>query len=205
MPLLDADDQELLRLSDDGHLFLNLEEMQAIREHYRGLGREPTDAELETLAQTWSEHCVHKTLKSRIRLSRRRVIRSGSDWLPATEAGLEATRADLREPAVGYHRPSDARDWTSDWCLSVFEDNAGIIEFDERYGVAFKVETHNHPSALEPYGGAATGIGGCIRDILGCGLGARADRQRPTCSVSPRSGLDPGARSDGVAPSAAAA
>ncbi len=59
------------------------------------------------------------------------------------------------------------------WCLSVFEDNAGIIEFDERYGIAFKVETHNHPSAIEPYGGSATGIGGVIRDIMGCGLGAK--------------------------------
>ena len=60
-----------------------------------------------------------------------------------------------------------------DWCLSVFVDNAGIIAFDDKYGVAFKVETHNHPSAIEPYGGAATGVGGCIRDIMGCGLGAK--------------------------------
>ena len=60
-----------------------------------------------------------------------------------------------------------------EWCLSVFVDNAGIVGFDEETAVCFKVETHNHPSALEPYGGAATGIGGCIRDVIGTGLAAR--------------------------------
>ena len=63
------------------------------------------------------------------------------------------------------------------WCISVFHDNAGIIEFepdvDEGWDLAFKVETHNHPSAIDPYGGAGTGIGGVIRDILGVGLGAK--------------------------------
>src|SRR5207249_1469871 len=54
-----------------------------------------------------------------------------------------------------------------DWCVSVFEDNAGVVKFDERYHVCFKVETHNHPSAIEPYGGANTGLGGVIRDALG--------------------------------------
>ena len=65
-----------------------------------------------------------------------------------------------------------------DWCVSVFEDNAGIVKFDDQYNVAFKVETHNRPSALEPYGGANTGIGGVIRDTLGTGLGAK-----PICST----------------------
>src|SRR6185437_6797952 len=59
------------------------------------------------------------------------------------------------------------------WCWSSFRDNAGVIALDDDWGVAFKVETHNHPSALEPYGGAGTGIGGVIRDILGVGLGAK--------------------------------
>ena len=67
---------------------------------------------------------------------------------------------------------------SDDWCVSVFEDNAGIIRFDEQHNVVFKVETHNHPSALEPYGGANTGIGGVIRDPLGTGLGAR-----PVCNT----------------------
>src|SRR5213078_1942092 len=58
-------------------------------------------------------------------------------------------------------------------CLSVFKDNAGVIAFDEQFGICFKVETHNHPSAIEPYGGSATGVGGCIRDILGTGLSAK--------------------------------
>lgn len=125
-------------------------EMQAIRAHYGELGREPTDVELETLAQTWSEHCVHKTFKARIRVEGRTI----DNLLRSTV--MRATR-ELNKP----------------WCLSVFEDNAGVIDFDGENAVCFKVETHNHPSAVEPYGGAATGLGGVVRDILGTGLGAR--------------------------------
>ena len=67
---------------------------------------------------------------------------------------------------------------SDDWCVSVFEDNAGVVRFDDEFNLAFKVETHNHPSALEPYGGANTGVGGVIRDIMGTGLGAK-----PICST----------------------
>ncbi|MCG3137937.1 MAG: Phosphoribosylformylglycinamidine synthase subunit PurL [Phycisphaerae bacterium] len=167
-----ADDDALLEFSRRAHLFLNLAEMQTIQNYFRQQQRNPTDLEIETLAQTWSEHCVHKTFKSRveyrgsgypeeIRLSDMQALES----LPQIERLYENLLADTIAAAT--------RELNHEWCLSVFKDNAGIISFDEQYGVAFKVETHNHPSALEPYGGAATGVGGVIRDILGCGLGAK--------------------------------
>jgi len=147
--LLSMDDNELMAVSQDG-LWLNLDEMKHIQSHFSKLGRNPTDIELETLAQTWSEHCVHKTFKSKIRLGQLTI----DNLLKSTI--MRATE-ELKKP----------------WCLSVFRDNAGVIDFDGRYAICFKVETHNHPSAVEPYGGAATGIGGVIRDPLGTGLGAK--------------------------------
>ncbi len=125
-------------------------EVEAIAGYFRKLGRNPTDAEIETLAQTWSEHCVHKTFRGRINCGDKII----DNLLKSTI--MKATK-ELDKP----------------WCLSVFEDNAGVIEFDENYALCFKVETHNHPSAVEPYGGAATGLGGVIRDILGTGLSAK--------------------------------
>ena len=153
-------DDELARLSRSAHLFLSLEEMRTIREHFVELGREPTDLEVETLAQTWSEHCVHKTLKSAIDYR-------GDDFGSGGHTEVHFDNL-LKETIVAATAKLDR-----DWCLSVFVDNAGVMAFDDEYGLAFKAETHNHPSAIEPYGGAATGIGGCIRDIMGCGLGAK--------------------------------
>jgi phosphoribosylformylglycinamidine synthase len=147
--LLSLDNDGLMELSKD-RLWLNLSEMRRIKDYFSRLGRNPTDVELETLAQTWSEHCIHKTFKSRIRLGQLVV----DNLLKST---VMRVTEDLQKP----------------WCFSVFRDNAGVIDFDGRYAICFKVETHNHPSALEPYGGAATGIGGVIRDILGTGLGAK--------------------------------
>jgi phosphoribosylformylglycinamidine synthase II len=147
--LLNMDDDGLMEVSKD-RLWLNLNEMRHIKDYFSELGRNPTDVELETLAQTWSEHCIHKTFKSRIRLGQLVV----DNLLKST---VMRVTEELKKP----------------WCLSVFRDNAGVIDFDGRYAVCFKVETHNHPSAVEPYGGAATGIGGVIRDILGTGLGAK--------------------------------
>jgi phosphoribosylformylglycinamidine synthase II len=147
--LLGLNDDGLMALSKD-RLWLNLSEMRCIKDYFSRLGRNPTDVELETLAQTWSEHCIHKTFKSRIRLGQLVV----DNLLKTT---VMRVTEELKRP----------------WCLSVFRDNAGVIDFDGRYAICFKVETHNHPSALEPYGGAATGIGGVIRDILGTGLGAK--------------------------------
>jgi len=150
----------LAELSRRAHLFLSVEELEGLREHYRRLKRDPTDLELETLAQTWSEHCAHKTLKSA-------VTYRGPGF--QTDEPVEVHYENLLADTIA----KVTRDLNRDWCLSVFEDNAGVIEFDKEFGLAVKVETHNHPSAIEPYGGAATGIGGCIRDIMGCGLGAK--------------------------------
>jgi len=146
----EADDAELERLSRDGQLFLNLREMQAIRDHFTALGRDPTDVELETIAQTWSEHCMHKTLKGLINYNGQLI----DNLLATTVARV-------------------TNELNKDWCVSVFVDNAGVIDFEEGWCVTFKVETHNHPSAIEPYGGSETGIGGVIRDTLGTGLGAK--------------------------------
>jgi phosphoribosylformylglycinamidine synthase len=154
VPLRDATDDDLVRISKDGALSLSLLEMQAIRAFFREEGREPTDAELETLAQTWSEHCKHKTLAGEVRFKGPGGDRSYKNLLKETV--FQATKTIARDD-----------------CLSVFVDNAGVIAFDEQFGVCMKVETHNHPSAIEPYGGAGTGIGGVIRDVLGTGLGAR--------------------------------
>lgn len=155
VPLLAAAPEELEELSRAGQLSLSRVEMLAIQEHYRALGREPTACELETLAQTWSEHCKHKTLTGIIELEEEDgSLRRIDNLLKSTV--FRAT-SELDRP----------------WCVSVFEDNAGIVAFDEGWDVCFKVETHNHPSAIDPYGGAGTGIGGVIRDILGAGLGAR--------------------------------
>ena len=126
------------------------DELNAIVTYFREQGRKPTDAELETLAQTWSEHCVHKTFKSKISFAGVTIDNLLKNTI------IKATEV-LAKP----------------WCLSVFEDNAGVIDFDGHWALCFKVETHNHPSAVEPYGGAATGIGGVIRDPLGTGLGAK--------------------------------
>jgi phosphoribosylformylglycinamidine synthase len=160
VPLRDLDDAGLERVSHAGQLSLNLAEMRAIQEHFRQAGRDPTDVELETLAQTWSEHCSHKTLKGQIDFDGRRI-----DNL-------------LKETIFRATQEIRGRLAENDWCVSAFEDNAGVVRFDDQYHVCFKVETHNHPSAIEPYGGANTGLGGVIRDPLGTGLGAR-----PICNT----------------------
>lgn len=164
VPFRALDDGALEKLSKTGQLYLSLVEMQTIQKHFRDLGRDPTDAELETIAQTWSEHCSHKTLAGRIRYRDDRGERSFTNMLKET---IFAATQEIRKQ-LGK----------DDWCVSVFKDNAGVIKFDDRNHVCFKVETHNHPSALEPYGGANTGLGGVIRDPLGTGLGAK-----PVCNT----------------------
>jgi len=169
VPIRELDEAKLRKLSREAHLFLSVEEMKAIQAHFRSLGREPTDLELETLAQTWSEHCVHKTLRSGI-------VYHGAPFPSASmnpDVEVEIRYENLLRDTIARATHELMAEGRAPWCLSVFEDNAGIIEFDDRHGIAFKVETHNHPSAIEPYGGAATGIGGVIRDIMGCGLGAK--------------------------------
>ncbi|MBU0617880.1 MAG: phosphoribosylformylglycinamidine synthase [Planctomycetes bacterium] len=169
----------LQALSRDSHLFLSLGEMQAIQRHFREQGRDPTDLELETIAQTWSEHCVHKTLKSAI------VYRGAPMGGTGRESPIEIRYENLLKDTIARATDELVADGRGPQCLSVFVDNAGVIAFDDDFGIAFKVETHNHPSAIEPYGGAATGIGGCIRDVMGCGLGARPIANTDVFCVAP--------------------
>lgn len=160
----EMDDSALMRLSKDGQLYLSLPEMQTIRSWFVDADRDPTDIELETIAQTWSEHCSHKTLAGRIAYRDENGEKHFENMLKETVfAATQTIRKNLG---------------ADDWCVSVFKDNAGIVTFDKHQDVCIKVETHNHPSALEPYGGANTGLGGVIRDPLGTGMGAR-----PVCNT----------------------
>jgi phosphoribosylformylglycinamidine synthase II len=171
--------ESLRALSRDGHLFLSLPEMEAIQRHFREQGRDPTDLELETIAQTWSEHCVHKTLKSAT------VYRGAPMGRTDARSSVEIRYENLLRDTIVRATNELTADGRGPECLSVFVDNAGVIAFDDDFGIAFKVETHNHPSAIEPYGGAATGIGGCIRDVMGCGLGARPIANTDVFCVAP--------------------
>jgi len=144
--LVKAKDAQLIQISDELGLALSLDEMKAIQRYFSKMGRSPADVELQTLGQTWSEHCYHKTFKGDI---------TASDGTPMARNLLKSYIAKATEEL----NPS--------WCLDVFRDNAGIVDFEGGYAIAVKVETHNHPSAVEPFGGAATGTGGVIRDILG--------------------------------------
>lgn len=148
-------DEELLQLSTSRRLSLGLEEMQSIRSYYKEENRECTDAELEMIAQSWSEHCVHKTFKANITFDSS-VPESEREVYPETVRGVLKTY--IKKATDEIAKP---------WVISSFVDNAGIIELDDEWEVSFKVETHNHPSSLEPFGGANTGLGGVIRDILG--------------------------------------
>lgn len=139
-----ASEKELVRISEELGIGLSLQDMVAVKKYFAGKGRSPTDVELQTIGQTWSEHCFHRTFKGKIRIGRARIVNMFKEY-------IAKVTEELKPP----------------WCLSVFEDNAGIVEFDQDYAVAVKVETHNHPSAIEPFGGAATGVGGVIRDVLG--------------------------------------
>ena len=155
IPILDKSDAELLTISQSGQLHFSLPEFRAIERHFQELGREPSDCELETLAQTWSEHCSHKTLRGRINFNGELIDNLLKQTIFAATKELQC-----------------------EWLVSVFADNAGVVRFDEEVDVCFKVETHNHPSAIDPYGGANTGLGGVIRDPMGTGLGAK-----PICNT----------------------
>jgi phosphoribosylformylglycinamidine synthase II len=168
---LDVADLELELLSRARVLALNLNELHAIRDYFRrpevraarkpmNLPLDPTDVELEALAQTWSEHCKHKIFNARIRYH--------EDDRPAEEIDS------LFDTYIrGLTERVRTAKGSADQCLSVFSDNAGVIRFNQDWSLVFKVETHNSPSALDPYGGALTGIVGVNRDPLGTGMGAR--------------------------------
>ncbi len=167
---LEVSDDDLMRMSKEGALALNLEEMKAIREFFgkddytarrrnAGLGKGITDCELEVLAQTWSEHCKHKIFNATIFYrfnGESRTIKSL--FKTYVQGSTEKIRRELGP---------------KDFCLSVFKDNAGVIKFDDQWSLVFKVETHNSPSALDPYGGALTGIVGVNRDPFGTGQGSK--------------------------------
>jgi phosphoribosylformylglycinamidine synthase II len=164
---LNVSDEELLRISREGILALDLPEMKAVQAYYRkpeviedrrrmGLEPNPTDAELEAIAQTWSEHCKHKIFDG--------IITYKEDDQAEVIDSLFKTCIKTATAEIGKK---------VDWLVSVFHDNAGIVKFDEDWNVVVKVETHNSPSALDPYGGALTGIVGVNRDPAGTGLGAK--------------------------------
>ncbi len=160
-------DEDLMRISREGILSLSLAEMHAIRDYFRRpdilerraslkLPEDPTDVELECIAQTWSEHCKHKIFAADVR------YRDGE--------GNEETIRSLYKTYIQAATRSVAE--KVDWLVSVFTDNAGVIRFNDRYNLVYKVETHNSPSALDPYGGAMTGIVGVNRDPMGTGIGS---------------------------------
>ncbi len=160
----------LLKISSEKLLALNLEEMQAIAKYFAdpsvlkarqkmGLNENTTDVELECLAQTWSEHCKHKIFNSRIEYNDGRTKKIINSLF---KTYIKGSTAKIRK-AKGK----------KDFCLSVFVDNAGVIQFNSEHNLVFKVETHNSPSALDPYGGALTGIVGVNRDPFGTGIGAK--------------------------------
>lgn len=142
--LAQATDLQLMEISNELSLGLNTQEMKTVQAYFKQEKRNPSDVELQTISQTWSEHCCHKTFKGKIQFD-------GKEINSLFKTFIAKATNEIKAP----------------WCFSVFEDNAGIVRFDKGYGIAAKVETHNHPSAVEPFGGAATGVGGVIRDILG--------------------------------------
>jgi phosphoribosylformylglycinamidine synthase len=165
-------DEALIHLSKTKVLALNLEEMQAVRNHYLdpeirekrrelGLQMNPTDCELEVFAQTWSEHCKHKEFNAIIHYNdkakgEQKTIRS------LFKTYIKGTTDKVAE---------SLKEKGNDWLVKVFSDNAGVVKATKDKLFVWKVETHNSPSALDPYGGAITGILGNNRDPLGTGIG----------------------------------
>ncbi|MEM6810990.1 MAG: AIR synthase-related protein [Pseudomonadota bacterium] len=176
---LDISDEDLAKIGKEGienadgsrrgPLGMSLLYMQAVRDYFKAEGRKPTDIEIETLAQTWSEHCKHTIFASPID-----DIKDG-----LYKHYIKGATKEIRE-AKGK----------DDICVSVFSDNAGAIIFDENWLITDKVETHNSPSALDPFGGAITGIVGVNRDCLGFGKGAKPVLNRyGFCLADPRKDL----------------
>lgn len=150
--LTELTNEELLQLSIDKKWAMSLNEMTCIRDHFQKLNTDPTDVEIEIIAQTWSEHCKHKIFNAEIKYKDSKEEFTVNSIYKTYIKGATKTIA-------------------APWAVSVFSDNAGVVDWDEKNYLAIKVETHNSPSALDPYGGALTGILGVNRDILGTGLG----------------------------------
>ena len=161
---LNCSDEELMEISRKGILALSLEEMKSIQNYFHtckdreqyGLTSEPTDVELEILAQTWSEHCKHK------------IFSADVDY--EDEKGNHKQIRSLFKTYI-YNSTNEIKKKV-DFLVSIFKDNAGVVRFNDKLDLVYKVETHNSPSALDPYGGAMTGIVGVNRDPMGTGQGA---------------------------------
>lgn len=156
IPIRDLSGEELKSLSDTMKLSLSREDMEVVQGIYREWDREPTDVEMEVIAQTWSEHCKHRIFAATIT----------HESATGTETIKSLFKTYIKNPSERIMEKKP------DFVLSCFHDNAGFIRLDDKKAVCLKVETHNHPSAIEPYAGANTGIGGVVRDILGAGKGA---------------------------------
>lgn len=175
IPLSTMSDDEMMDFSRANTLALSLKEMHIIRDYYAdpavkaergsmGLTADPTDAEIEVLAQTWSEHCKHKIFSAKIKYENRETGKT-SELSSLYKTFIQGSTKQIRERNAATREGGD-------YCLSVFKDNAGVIKFSESINVCVKMETHNSPSALDPYGGALTGIVGVNRDPMGTGIGA---------------------------------
>src|SRR3989344_5904517 len=169
---LNISDAALETLSRERLLALSLEEMKAVQKYFAGSGVQagrkkaglpanPTDVELEAIAQTWSEHCKHKIFNAQIVYNEKGGKGKG--------AGKPEKINSLFKSCI--KKATEKVSKKRNWLVSVFHDNAGVISFNKSHDIAFKVETHNSPSALDPYGGALTGIVGVNRDTLGTGIG----------------------------------
>ncbi|OQX21826.1 MAG: phosphoribosylformylglycinamidine synthase II, partial [Candidatus Altiarchaeales archaeon A3] len=163
---LNVSDEELMKISKERVLALNPEEMKKIKNYFKKQNRNPTDVEIECLAQTWSEHCKHKIFNAEIEYNTLTTVLK-------TEIIVSYPINSLFKTYIAGATDKISKRKKGNLLVSVFSDNAGIVKFNENFNVAIKVETHNAPSALDPYGGALTGILGVNRDIMGAGLGAK--------------------------------
>lgn len=177
---LEGDDRQLERMSREGCWALTVAELHAIRAYFAkpevqalrkssGLPAQPTDVEVEMLAQTWSEHCKHKIFNAEIDYTEDEKITAGEG---SPLLGAFTVKSIFKSYIRGATQ-TVREERKLPWLVSVFTDNAGVVRFDPQVDLCIKVETHNSPSALDPYGGALTGIVGVNRDVLGCGMGAR--------------------------------
>ena len=157
IPVRELSEEGLTALSRGMKLSLSTEDMLVVQQIFREIDREPTDVELEVIAQTWSEHCKHRIFAA--------TVQHTADGTTEEICSMYKTFIQRPSKEIMARKPG--------FVLSCFVDNAGFIRLDDQFSVCLKAETHNHPSAIEPYAGANTGLGGVIRDILGAGKGAK--------------------------------
>lgn len=186
LPVRELDEAGLLALSKERRAALDLAEMQAVQTYYRQEKRDPTDVEFEMIAQTWSEHCGHKTFKALVTIN---------DERQTVDGGIVHRPSPTVNSLIKTYLKAATDKIAAPWVISAFVDNAGIIDFDDEFEISFKAETHNHPSAIEPFGGANTGVGGVIRDVIG--VSAKPIANTDVLCFGPQN-LDPEALPEGV-------